>query len=239
MKDRTIVLVTHRTTLVHQLADQIINICAKHATVYDKDSIKLDVTESSLQVTDHEDETEAETTVEEETAAVPDKFIEEEHRPDGGVKARVYWTYVKAGKYRWWLTLVLVLAIYRLMAVGQSWFLKGWGEAYDQTTLSNWSERPSQDVWSVSDLSVDTYFTSPNPVGQLPPPREDVRPWLWTFLAIISFQAATLLVAQLLMLVIIYYAGQSLFRRVLVRVSRATFRYLGKFYGLTHQDKAN
>ncbi|CAG7975403.1 unnamed protein product [Penicillium nalgiovense] len=226
MKNRTVVLVTHRTTLVRQLADQIIDICGKHATVYDKDTLKFDKTESSLQFIDHERETEAETTLEEETAAVPDKFIEEEHRADGGVKARVYWNYVRAGKYRWWLTLVLILTTYRLMAVGQSWFLKGWGEAYEQTTLSNWSRRPSQDVWSVSNLSMDTYFTPPNPVGQLPSPREDVRPWLWTFFAIISFQAATLLVAQLLMLVIVYYAGQSLFRRVLVRVSHATFRYL-------------
>lgn len=244
MKDRTIVLVTHRTTLVRQIADQIINICEKHATVYDKDTIKLDVTESSLQFIDHENETEVETTLEEETAAVPDKFIEEEHRADGGVKARVYWNYIKAGKYRWWLTLVLILAIYRLMAVGQSWFLKGWGEAYEQTTvlqgdLSTSSNMLSQGAWAVSNLNMDTYFTPQNPIDHLPSPREDVRPWLWTFFAIISFQAATLLVAQLLMLVIVYYAGQSLFRRVLVRVSHATFRYLGKLYRLAQQDKAN
>ncbi|CAI7641157.1 unnamed protein product [Penicillium discolor] len=231
MKGRTIVLVTHRTTLVRQIADQIIDICEKHATVYDKDTIKLNVTESSLQFIDHENETEVETTLEEETAAVPDKFIEEEHRADGGVKARVYWNYIKAGKYRWWLTLVLILAIYRLMAVGQSWFLKGWGEAYEQTTvlqedLSTSSNMSSQGPWAVSNLNMDTYFTPQNPIDQLPSPREDVRSWLWTFFAIISFQAATLLVAQLLMLVIVYYAGQSLFRRVLVRVSHATFRYL-------------
>ncbi|KAI3212555.1 hypothetical protein CBS147311_128 [Penicillium roqueforti] len=231
MKDRSIVLVTHRTTLVRRIADQIINICGNHATVYDKDTLKLDVTESSLQFVDIENETEAEPTLEEETAAVPDKFIEEEHRADGGVKARVYWNYIKAGKYRWWLTLVLILAIYRLMAVGQSWFLKGWGEAYERTTalrgdLSNWSERSAQSTRPVSNLSMGTHFTPPNPIGQLPSPREDVRPWLWTFFAIISFQAVTLLVAQLLMLVIVYYAGQSLFRRVLVRVSHATFRYL-------------
>ncbi|EKV07010.1 ABC bile acid transporter, putative [Penicillium digitatum PHI26] len=231
MKNRTIVLVTHRTTLVRQIANQIINICEKHATVYDKKTIKLDATESSLKMIDHENETEVETTFEEETAAVPDRFIEEEHRADGGVKARVYWNYIKAGKYRWWLTLVLILTIYRLMAVGQSWFLKGWGESYEQTTVhrgdtSNLSPRPSQDFWSVSNLSLDTYLTPPSPIDQLPSPREDVRPWLWTFFAIISFQAATLLFAQLLMLVIVYYAGQSLFRRVLVRVSHATFRYL-------------
>jgi ABC-type multidrug transport system fused ATPase/permease subunit len=225
MKDRTIVLVTHRITLVRQLADQIIDICDKHATVYEKDSISLGVTETSLQPVNHETETEPESTLEEEAAAVPDKFIEEEHRAEGGVKARVYLNYIKAGKYRWWLTLVLILAIYRLMAVGQSWFLKGWGEAYEQTTLLRGESSP-RGSWSVSALSIDTYFMPQNPIDQLPSPREDVRPWLWAFFAIISFQAATLLVAQLLMLVIVYCAGQTLFRQVLVRVSHSTFRYL-------------
>ncbi|KAJ5138317.1 uncharacterized protein N7515_003165 [Penicillium bovifimosum] len=228
MKDRTVVLVTHRTTLVRQIADQIIDICDKRATIYDKESIKLDVTETgTLQPIGHENETEtqAESTLEEETAAVPDKFIEEEHRAEGGVKARVYWNYVRAGKYRWWLTLVLILAIYRLMAVGQSWFLKGWGEAYERTTVLR-DEMSPQGSWLVSGLSIHTYFMPQNPIDQLPSPREDVRPWLWAFFAIISFQAATLLVAQLLMLVIVYCAGRTFFRQVLVRVSHATFRYL-------------
>ena len=236
MKDRTVVLVTHRTALVRQLADQIIDISERHATVYDKNAIKLDGTESSSHFFDHEDEVEAETTLEEETAAVPDKFIEEEHRAEGGVKARVYWNYIKAGKYRWWLALVVILAIYRLMAVGQSWFLKGWGEAYEQTTVlggnvPEFDDTPPQTIWPLSTSSIDAYFMPQNPMDQLPSPREDVRPWLWTFFAIISLQAATLLVAQLLMLVIVYCAGQSLFRQVLVRVSHATFRYLGKSHG--------
>jgi ABC-type multidrug transport system fused ATPase/permease subunit len=233
MKDRTVVLVTHRTSLVRQLADQIIDISERHATVYDKNAIKLDGTESSLHFLDQEDDVEMETTLEEETAAVPDKYIEEEHRAEGGVKARVYWNYIKAGKYRWWLTLVIILAIYRLIAVGQSWFLKGWGEAYEQATglggdVPELSDKPPQNIWPLSTSTINPYFMPQNPMDRLPSPREDVRPWLWTFFAIVSLQAATLLVAQLLMLVIVYCAGQSLFRQVLVRVSHATFRYLGK-----------
>ncbi|KAJ6050235.1 hypothetical protein N7444_006951 [Penicillium canescens] len=231
MKDRTIVLVTHRTALVRQIADQIVDIRDGHATVYDKEALRADGIESSLRFTDTESDTETEITPDEETAAVPDKFIEDEHRAEGGVKARVYWNYIKAGKYRWWLALVLVLATYRLMAVGQSWFLKGWGEAYEQSTVlrgssSGLDNRSSNGPWLVSASTVDTYFMPQNPMDRLPSPREDVRPWLWAFFGIISFQAAMLLFAQLLMLVIVYCAGQSLFRQVLVRVSHATFRYL-------------
>ncbi|CAG8025074.1 unnamed protein product [Penicillium salamii] len=229
MKDRTAVLVTHRTALVRQFADQIIDISEKHAVVYDKRGVALDQSDTPSTFMDYEDEHEAQTTPEEEAAAVPAKFIEQEHRAEGGVKARVYWSYIKAGKYRWWLALVLILTIYRLMAVGQSWFLKGWGEAYEQTTAMKASSQnlTSQQgyTWAVPS-SLDAWFTPRSPMDQLPSPREDVRPWLWTFFAIISLQAATLLVAQLLMLVIVYCAGQSLFRQVLVRVSHSTFRYL-------------
>ncbi|CAG8161159.1 unnamed protein product [Penicillium salamii] len=229
MKDRTAVLVTHRTALVRQFADQIIDISEKHAVVYDKQGVALDQSDTPSKFMDYEDEHEAQSTLEEEAAAVPAKFIEEEHRAEGGVKARVYWNYIKAGKYRWWLALVLILTIYRLMAVAQSWFLKGWGEAYEQTTAMKASPQnlTSQQgyTWAVPS-SLDTWFTPRSPMDQLPSPREDVRPWLWTFFAIISLQAATLLVAQLLMLIIVYCAGQSLFRQVLVRVSQSTFRYL-------------
>ncbi|CAG8927949.1 unnamed protein product [Penicillium salamii] len=229
MKDRTAVLVTHRTALVRQFADQIIDISEKHAVVYDKQGVALDQSDTPSTFMDYEDEHEAQTTPEEEAAAVPAKFVEEEHRAEGGVKARVYWNYIKAGKYRWWLALVLILTIYRLMAVGQSWFLKGWGEAYEQTTAMKASPQnlTSQKgySWAVPSI-LDAWFTPRSPMDQLPSPREDVRPWLWTFFAIISLQAATLLVAQLLMLIIVYCAGQSLFRQVLVRVSHSTFRYL-------------
>ncbi|CAG8197715.1 unnamed protein product [Penicillium olsonii] len=230
MKGRTIVLVTHRTALVREFAHQIIEISENHAVAYDRQAVALSEYETSSHDSDQDGEIEAQTTVEEEAAAVPAKFIEDEHRAEGGVKARVYWNYIRAGKYRWWLALVLILAIYRLMAVGQSWFLKGWGEAYEQTTaveanLPNLLTDHKVSSRPISS-SLDAWFTPQGPMDQLPSPREDVRPWLWAFFAIISLQAITLLVAQLLMFVIVYCAGQSLFRQVLVRVSHSTFRYL-------------
>ncbi|KAJ5303614.1 hypothetical protein N7476_010413, partial [Penicillium atrosanguineum] len=226
MIGRTIVLVTHRTALVRTIASQIIEIDEGHCTVHDRYAIMSSSKygmESSMLSTDSESETEGEISLEDEATAVPDKFIEDEHRAERGVKARVYWTYIKAGKLRWWLVLVLVLTVYRLASVGQSWFLKGWGEAYN--TSSSASGGLVGDTALVATSSVDAYFAPSNPMDQLPPPRDDVRPWLWTFFAIISFQAATLLIAQFLMLAIVYFAGKALFRQVMVRVSRATFRF--------------
>ncbi|KAJ5082970.1 hypothetical protein N7532_012013 [Penicillium argentinense] len=233
MHDRIVVLVTHRTAAVLDIADQVIEIDGGHSTVYDKDAIvalaqKKD-TGASLFLRQYGSDAEDEFSSQDEANAVPDKFIEEEHRAEWGVKARVYWTYIRAGKYRWWLALVFVLAIYRLAAVGQSWFLKGWGEAYNHwqvifsfNQLPVWS-KPSRENASSALLGV--YRIPHNPMDQLPPPDDDVRPWLWAFLAIITFQIAVLLVSQCLMLVIVYCAGKTLFQQVMVRVSHATFRF--------------
>jgi ABC-type multidrug transport system fused ATPase/permease subunit len=232
MQNRTIVLVTHRTALVRDIADQIIEINQSRAIVHSKAALSASTRKDGLglllNLNDSETETE-EANEDEEAAAVPDKFFEEEHRAEWGVKARVYWNYIRAGKYRWWALLVLVLAIYRLMAVGQSWFLKEWGEAYNRESLSHsdlsvWQSY-SVDTSLISISGVDAYFVPQNPIDQLPSPHEDVRPWLWTFFGIICFQAAALLVSQLLMLVIVYCAGKTLFHRVMVRVSHASFRF--------------
>ena len=231
--DRIVVLVTHRTTLVRTIANQTIEISEGRTKVHDRTSLfQSTIAESisSLNATDSETETEDEANLRDEATAVPDKFIEEEHRAEWGVKARVYWNYIRAGKYRWWISLVLVLSVYRLVSIGQSWFLKGWGEAYNRTALtfdalSSQSKGFFFDRLVVSSSSVDAYSVPHNPIDKLPSPTDDVRPWLWFFFGIISFQAATLLIAQLLMLVIVYCASKRLFRQVMVRVSHATFRF--------------
>jgi ABC-type multidrug transport system fused ATPase/permease subunit len=74
-------------------------------------------------------------------------------------------------------------------------------------------------------LNIDAYFSPVDPITRLPAPRDDVRPWLLAFFLITTFQSITLLVAQVLMLVIVYCAGKSLFAQVMQRVSHATFRF--------------
>lgn len=224
MQDRRVVLVTHRTTLVRHIADQIIEVKDGHATVYGKDAIPTAATDGPSQPPSS-DEDEAESELEHEDAldaaatAVPDKFIEEEHRAEWGVQARVYWDYIKAGKYKWWVLLIIVMAISRLTAVGQSWFLKEWGEAYDQTVLVlGYSGSRGR-------ASMLPGVFSENPIDKLPAPDHDVRPWLVAFFVITTFQAAIILIAQLLMLAIVYFAGKTLFRQVMVGVSHATFRF--------------
>ena len=199
---RIIVLVTHRTDLCHSLAEQIVEISEGRARILGPEasfSDSLRLIRSSDSTTNTSNEREAE----QQLAAVPDKFIEDEHRASGGVRARVYWTYIKAAKLRWWIALVCVLAVYRIIAFGQTWFLKQWGEAYDQ---------PQELLIS-------------NPFENFPSPEVNVRPWLVGFFLITAARAIMFLISRCFMLVIIYIAGRRMFKDIMKRISFATFRF--------------
>ena len=236
MQNRTVVLVTHRTTLVRHIADQIVHLRDGRATIEDKRAISSTLTSddtdesSSSPYTDDETQDEAADT--DDKAAVPDKFIEEEHRAEWGVQAKVYWNYIRAGKYKWWLVLAIFIIMYRLAAVGQSWFLKEWGEAYnhDQTLVlfgasPSYKKASSREPGEPLVLPQMLNWKPGNPFDKFPPPLEDVRPWLAAFFAITVFQSLTVLISQLMMIVIVYCAGKTMFQEVMLRVSHATFRF--------------
>ncbi|KAI9925528.1 hypothetical protein MW887_005909 [Aspergillus wentii] len=237
MQDRTVVLVTHRTAMVRSFATQMVDIHDGQATLYDRDALSSNASAHEIEHEPHPEIDESEfqnTTNLDESSAVPDKFIEEEHRAEWGVQTRVYWNYIKSGKYRWWAVLILILTVHRLTSIGQSWFLKEWGEAYNQvilkfqyagssgnTLISEWTKQPALSEAS----NFDTSSIPNNPIDLLPSPQDDVRPWILAFFVIASFQSVTLLIAQILMVVIVYCAGKTLFRQVMERVSHATFRF--------------
>lgn len=203
MERRTIILVTHRTEICVGLAKQLIEISDGTSHLRDMKEVHDDIVPLSS-VPEDDDAAEVD---DEDSDDTPDKFLEDEHRALGGVKAAVYWEYIKAGKLKWWFALVLTLALYRLILIGQTWFLKQWGEAYNEQQES----------------SASGFF------DRLPSPEIDVRPWLLGFFIIAAAQAFMFLISQGFMLVIIYSAGKQMFRDVMAHVSHATFR----FYDIT------
>ena len=140
---------------------------------------------------------------EQEKTAVPDKFLEDEKREHGGVRASVYWEYIRAGTIRWWALLICVSILARLIDVGETWFLKSWGESYS---------RPSEVIVS-------------GPFDALPSPETNIRPWLLGFFGLAAAQSIMFFISQCVMLVIIYTAGRRMFRDVMDRVSHAMFRF--------------
>ena len=205
LEGRTVILVTHRTELCHGIARQLVEISEGRARVLEEFESTGSSTLSRIESSNSTNSRNGKDDEAIKTGMMPDRFIEEEHRSHGGVKATVYWEYVKAGRIRWWAVLISILALYRLITVGETWFLKTWGEAFEG---------------SQSEIRVT--FT---PFDNLPSPETNVRPWLVGFFSIAAVRSCMFLISQSLMLVIIYSAGRQMFRDVVQRVSHATFRF--------------
>lgn len=209
---RTVVLVTHRTDLVLGLAGQIIKMSNGEADVLDQEVAVNDLHRTlSTQSTDDADQQVVEKRV---ALAVPEKFIDEEHRAHGGVQARVYWEYIKAGTVRWWVVVIAVLTCYRLVAVAETWFLKAWGEAYDEQSRARLVVYPEAVITTNSGL-----FDS------LPPPGLNIRPWLTIFALLALGQSLFYIFSQAIMIVIVYVAARRMFKQIMEKVAHATFRF--------------
>lgn len=210
LKDRTVILVTHRVDLCLSLADQVVEITDGKARIVDSDEYPREIEMlSHTQDNVAEDEVPA-VTEELASAAVPDKFIEEENRASGGVVARVYWTYIKAGKLTYWAAIIAIFSLFRFARIFNYWFLKAWGEAYASTTIQP-SENPSDIANGIFD--------------GLPRPDDDVRPWLMWYAVLGIIMTVLFVLMQCGLTVILYRAAKDLFARVVNRVSNATFRF--------------
>ncbi|KAH6611900.1 P-loop containing nucleoside triphosphate hydrolase protein [Boeremia exigua] len=200
VEGRVTVLVTHRTELCHDLAKQWVQLDHGRATIHeptkqdDRNALKRAQTNESLS------EEEAKKREEEQAAAIPDKFIEDEHRAEGGVKLRVYWRYIKAGTLQWWAISIVVMALYRFLDVAETWFVKAWGEGYEN--------KHSDGVF-----------------GFLPPPTEDVVPWLWVFFVFVAGTAVLFWFTNVIMFGVGYNAAKAIFKEAVDKVAHATFRF--------------
>ncbi|KAI9685108.1 MAG: hypothetical protein M1820_010837, partial [Bogoriella megaspora] len=204
---KTIVLVTHRVELCRTIAEQLIEIEDGEAKV-----LPTSLPASILKTTDSENQSEAEAeeaTQAQNEAAVPDKFIEDEHRAHGGVQVHVYWQYIKASKLKLWAVLIVVMSISRLVNVGRSWFLKEWGEGYKQ--------------------SVQIEAVNPIQWLHLPAPDENVRPWIFAFFILGVIGAIISFTGQCIVILLVYFGGKRMFQEAMNKVSHATFR----FYDIT------
>ncbi|KXL48282.1 MAG: hypothetical protein FE78DRAFT_87378 [Acidomyces sp. 'richmondensis'] len=213
MESRTVVLVTHRTDLVLGLAAKVVKMEGGKATVLDYDT----ATSESLTRTfsgHSKDIQHHETTEEQAAAAVPDKFIEDEHMAHGGVQAQVYWEYIKAGRLRWWILLVVTLIAFRTSSIAETWFLKAWAEAYN--------ERLSIELLAQKEIVTTNSFDL---FKEFPSPNVNTRPWLWAFFFLALFQSLTFAISQSVMIVIVYVAAKRMFRNIMGKVTNATFRF--------------
>jgi ABC-type multidrug transport system fused ATPase/permease subunit len=194
LKDRTLVLVTHRLDLCRHVASQYIEIAdgaARTRPVTDLPTIpSTDPIQPPSTTNENVDK-------QLEDDAVPDKFIEDEHRAHGGIPMAIYWMYIKAGRLIWWAALVIVLLLFRFFGIARQWFVKEWGEAY---------ERPG-------------FF------DQWPSPLVNVNPWVLGFLVVSIIHALLRVLAEATLIIVAYFASQELFKGAIQRVAHSTFRF--------------
>lgn len=199
LADRTTILVTHRTELCHGIAKQWVELNHGKATIHEpapeeENALKRQDTQESIS------EEEAKKREEAQAAAVPDKFIEDEHRATGTVKLQVYWRYIKAGTFFWWSFALFVMLAFRVVDIGQGWYIKAWGEGYD-------------------------YDHPRGTFDFLPPPAEDVVPWLIGFFVFVVIASVLFWGVYLVMYGVGYQAAKTIFREAIDRVAHATFRF--------------
>jgi energy-coupling factor transporter ATP-binding protein EcfA2 len=109
MENRTVVLVTHRTSLVHQLANRFVEVSDGHIAVSHEDPFQN--VDASGDLEEHRSAEFTEPRMangKDDKDSSPQQIIEEEHREQGGIKAKVWLAFVKAGKY-WWILLLLMM----------------------------------------------------------------------------------------------------------------------------------
>lgn len=220
LRNRTVILVTHRTDLCQGLATQAVQVCDGTARVVGNAHFMTEesnTTPSLDEATNGNLIDEPDKTLED--AAVPDKFIDEEHREHGGVQAKVYWEYVKAGKFQWWALVILGAIICRLLRVVDSWFLKEWGEAYNTAGTQIWTVQQVDFLFRIRSSPVSRFF------DRFPDPAVNVKPWLIGYLLLDLSQTIAYVVMEMFLLLLTYTAGRKMFNAIMRRVGSATFRF--------------
>ncbi|KAI1298559.1 P-loop containing nucleoside triphosphate hydrolase protein [Xylaria venustula] len=67
----------------------------------------------------------------------PRKFVEEEKKEEGAIKARVYSTYLKySGSWPFWIGAVTLFLVVQVLTIGRSWWLRIWTGIYEDEQSS-------------------------------------------------------------------------------------------------------
>lgn len=184
IKGKVVVFATHRVSLVQQLAKQFVEVTDGRLCVTTENPIsdssastppREKINESAgIELADDKNDDDKEPA---------SKFIEDEHREEGGIQARVWITFIMSAKWGW-LSLGIAMFTVRIIAIARTWFYKAWGEAYSKgTTSSHFAMMQSVEKHDTSFIPTNLHdpigtLMSFNPGDWLAPPTENLMPWL-------------------------------------------------------------
>jgi len=221
LSDRIVILVTHRVDICLKVANQVIQIKNKMAEVQDLSHASETLPESILSPTTPakaikaiDDVPKADAKTDEEK----EKFEDDEFRADGEVELKLYWQYIKSGGVFWWVALFIAVAMTRVVLYLSTWYMKEWGEAYEESAAK-----------FISSFYAQLAMLSTNPLRRLfdhlPNPNDDPLIWVYGVLALDMAFAVMYWITNLLTTLVEYRAGKQLFRRMMYALSETTFRF--------------
>ncbi|KAJ7439790.1 hypothetical protein FB451DRAFT_1445526 [Mycena latifolia] len=140
----------------------------------------------------------------------PRKLVKEEHRETGSVKFSVYKAYIAAGGYPIWILLALITLIRQLRNLGEKVWIKVWTDAYTPIAPA----MSSQTSRGMRLLAVEWPNAAEHPMF-----------YIGIYAALGLFSVAMSLVNVGFAWTAALNASRILFRKLLVTVVRATFRF--------------
>lgn len=237
MKDRIVVLSTHRISLVHNYSANFYEVSqgSVHRVVQDPFDDPLDSVEGVSQLEEPADSSALDKGNDDSSTR---KFHNEEHREEGGVKGRVWLAFIKAGQH-FWILLAAMMILTQILRILQQWFYKAWGEAYGDVQISGQAliqdsglfrsnvlptgvTTTDQSIMSTPLISASNIF---EPGDYLPSPREDLRPWLTILIVLGVVSSLSLTGYGCSQFAAVYQTSKNLFAQALSRVTHATFRF--------------
>ncbi|KAJ7041095.1 P-loop containing nucleoside triphosphate hydrolase protein [Mycena alexandri] len=144
----------------------------------------------------------------------PRKLVEDERREIGSVKWSVYQTYLSASGYRIWGVLLLLVIVQELRAVGEKLWIKLWAGAYQTPLLLRL-------LASGTSESSRFYLTD----SLLPSASNSPFFYIGVYAAIAIFGIVLRLSSLALQYTAALRASRILFKRLLISVVGATFRF--------------
>jgi len=156
LRDRTVIIVSHHVEMLLPSVDYVVRmldgrvessgtprdlrqrglldgllvseetIIEKEESADKKDSVAAEA--RVLAEADHDKDTPAEAN---KKARPGRKLVKDEERASGSVKFATYKTYIVASTWTVWILTVLLLGLVQLTTLGERWWLKLWGSAYE------------------------------------------------------------------------------------------------------------
>ncbi|OJT05881.1 ATP-dependent bile acid permease [Trametes pubescens] len=263
LTNRTVILVTHHVELVlpgtYYLVRMLDGRIDTQGTVQDlrasgilDDIIQFEETEAHKEEqaveeverkVDSDVDIDGETSGEVEAAPKdhkkPRKLVEDEHRETGGVKWRIYNTYLEASSYWTWGILLVLILLAQVLGIGEKIWIKIWGDAYGATssggpTQLSYTNRGYAELQHVLGDGLSSLHQvvvqSPGPsfntaVIKFPPAQQHPYFYIGIYTAI-AFSAGLVNIAGVITQVTgALRASRILFDRLLRTVVRATMRW--------------